>query len=101
MEGAEGNVYVLRKTYQNETAAKRAAAKMDTAPERRGTVFDNHGARPRRFIYGMHLTVSGFKPEIDTQDWIIARAEHVIGDNGFTTKMELEAKISDWIAETE
>ncbi|MDK6955535.1 phage late control D family protein, partial [Klebsiella pneumoniae] len=50
---------------------------------------------------GMHLNVTGFKPEIDTQDWIIARAEHVIGDNGFTTKMELEAKISDWIAETE
>ncbi|ELC2835453.1 contractile injection system protein, VgrG/Pvc8 family, partial [Salmonella enterica] len=26
MEGADGNVYVLRKTYQNEEAAKRAAA---------------------------------------------------------------------------
>lgn len=25
MEGADGNVYVLRKTYQNETASKRAA----------------------------------------------------------------------------
>ena len=49
----------------------------------------------------MHLNVSGFKSEIDTQDWIIARTEHVIGDNGFITKMELEAKISDWIAETE
>ena len=45
--------------------------------------------------------MSGFKPEIDIQDWIIARAEYGIGDNGFTTKMKLEAKISDWIAETE
>ena len=43
----------------------------------------------------LHLTVSGFKPEIDIQDWIISRAEYVIGDNGLTTKMELEAKISD------
>jgi phage protein D len=43
--------------------------------------------------------VSGFKPEIDIQDWIIARAEYVIGDNGFTTKMEFEAKISDCIEE--
>ncbi|MBZ7263999.1 phage late control D family protein [Klebsiella oxytoca] len=59
-------------------------------------------ARGRADLYpGMHLNVSGFKPEIDTQDWIIARAEHVIGDTGFTTQMELEAKISDWIAETE
>ena len=39
--------------------------------------------------------MSGFKPEIDIQDWIIPRAEYVIGDNGLTTKMELEAKISD------
>lgn len=36
-----------------------------------------------------------------TQDWIIARAEHVIGGNGFTMKMELEAIISDLIVETE
>lgn len=47
------------------------------------------------------MTVSGFKDEIDNQNWIIARAEHVIDDNGFTTRLELEAKISDWIAETE
>ncbi len=26
MEGAEGNVYVLRRTYQNEETARRAAA---------------------------------------------------------------------------
>ncbi|MCU3988509.1 hypothetical protein N8Y11_19955 [Enterobacter mori] len=44
---------------------------------------------------------SGFKDEIDNQDWIIARAEHVIDDSGFTTRLELEAKIPDWIAETE
>ncbi len=29
MEGADGNVYVLRKTYQNEEAAKRAAARQN------------------------------------------------------------------------
>ena len=46
-------------------------------------------------------SMSGFKDEIDNQDWIIARAEHVIDDSGFTTRLELEAKIPDWIAETE
>ena len=102
MEGAEGNVYVLRKTYQNETAAKRAAAAKWIQLQKGAAQFSITLARGRADLYpGMHLTVSGFKPEIDTQDWIIARAEHVIGDNGFTTKMELEAKISDWIAETE
>ena len=53
MEGAEGNVYVLRKTYQNRNGSQaRSCGKMDTAPERRSTVFDNPGARPRRFISG-------------------------------------------------
>lgn len=102
MEGTEGNVYVLRKTYQNETAARRAAAAKWIQLQKGAAQFSITLARGRADLYpGMHLTVSGFKPEIDTQDWIIARAEHVIGDNGFTTKMELEAKISDWIAETE
>ena len=102
MEGAEGNVYVLRKTYQNETAARRAAAAKWIQLQKGAAQFSITLARGRADLYpGMHLNVSGFKPEIDNQDWIIARAEHVIDDNGFTTKMELEAKISDWIAETE
>lgn len=37
----------------------------------------------------------------DNQDWIIAKAEHTIDNSGFTTQLELEAKISEWIAETE
>ena len=48
----------------------------------------------------MHGTVSGFKSDIDNQDWIISRIEHVIDDSGFTTRLELEAKIADWIAES-
>ncbi|MGG2140816.1 hypothetical protein [Symbiopectobacterium sp. RP] len=31
----------------------------------------------------------------------ISRAEHVIDGSSFTTRLELEAKISDWIAESE
>ena len=49
----------------------------------------------------MHGTVTGFKSEIDNQDWIIAKAEHTIDNSGFTTQLELEAKIPEWIAETE
>ena len=37
----------------------------------------------------------------DNQDWIIAKAEHTIDNSGFTTQLELEAKIPEWIAETE
>lgn len=49
----------------------------------------------------MHGTVTGFKSDIDSQDWIIARAAHSIDDSGFKTRLELEAKIPEWIAETE
>lgn len=102
MEGAEGNVYVLRKTYQNETAARRAAAAKWIQLQKGAAQFSITLARGRADLYpGMHLTVSGFKQEIDAQDWIIAKAEHVTGDSGFTTQLELEAKTGDWIAEAD
>lgn len=50
-------------------------------------------ARGRAELYPeMHGTVTGFKSEIDNQDWIIAKAEHTIDNSGFTTQLELEAK---------
>ena len=102
MEGEEGNVYVLRKTYQNETAARRAAAAKWIQLQKGAAQFSITLARGRADLYpGMHLTVSGFKQEIDAQDWIIAKAEHAIGDSGFTTQLELEAKTGDWIAEAD
>ncbi len=102
MEGADGNVYVLRKTYQNETAAKRAAAAKWQQLQRGAAEFSITLARGRADLYPeMHGTVTGFKAEIDNQEWIISRAEHVIDGSGFTTRLELEAKISDWIAESE
>ncbi|EFK7895553.1 phage late control D family protein, partial [Escherichia coli] len=100
MEGAEGNVYVLRKTYPNEEAARRAAAARWQQLQRGAAEFSITLARGRADLYPeMHGTVSGFKSDIDNQDWIISRIEHVIDDSGFTTRLELEAKIADWIAE--
>ncbi|HED1541465.1 TPA: hypothetical protein R4S87_001442 [Kluyvera cryocrescens] len=48
---------------------------------------------------GNHGT--GFKADIDAQDWIISKVQHDVDSNGFTTQLNFEAKISDWIAETE
>ncbi|NUL76231.1 phage late control D family protein [Escherichia coli] len=101
MEGAEGNVFVLRKTYQNEQAARRAAAAKWQQLQRGAASFSITLARGRAELYPeMHGTVTGFKSEIDNQDWIIAKAEHTIDNSGFTTQLELEAKIPEWIAET-
>ncbi|PWC23987.1 phage late control D family protein [Brenneria nigrifluens DSM 30175 = ATCC 13028] len=102
MEGADGNVYVLRKTYQNETAARRAAAAKWQQLQRGAAQFSITLARGRADLYPeVPVSVSGFKSDIDNQEWIISRIEHVIDGNGFTSQLELEAKIADWIAESD
>ncbi len=102
MSGEEGNVYVLRKTYQNEDAAKRAAAAKWQQLQRGAAEFSITLARGRAELYPeMHVTVTGFKASIDNQNWIISKAQHDVDSNGFTTRLDLEAKIPDWIAETE
>lgn len=101
IEGAEGNVYVMRKTFHNETAARRAVAAKWQQLQRGAAQFSITLARGRADLYpGMHATVEGFKSDIDYQNWVIARAEHNVDDNGFTTRLEFEAKIPEWIAET-
>lgn len=101
MEGAKGNVYVIRTTYRNEETARRAAAAKWQQLQRGAAEFSITLARGRADLYPeMHGTVSGFKQDIDNQDWIIARVEHAIDNNGFTTRLELEVKIADWIAES-
>ncbi|MFS7242333.1 phage late control D family protein [Serratia proteamaculans] len=102
LDGEDGNVYVLRKTYNNEIAAKRAAAAKWQQLKRGAAEFTLTLAYGRADLYPeMHGTVTGFKTDIDNQDWIIARASHSIDGNGFTTRLELEAKIPEWIAESE
>ncbi|MED0087737.1 phage late control D family protein, partial [Escherichia coli] len=49
----------------------------------------------------MRGTVSGFKSDIDAEDWVLAKVEHNIDDSGFTTRLELELKIPEWIAQQE
>ena len=93
MEGAEGNVFVLRKTYQNEQAARRAAAAKWQQLQRGAASFSIMLARGRAELYPeMHGTVTGFKSEIDNQDWIIAKAEHTIDNSGFTKNPGMDSR---------
>lgn len=102
IEGAEGNVFIMRKTFQNEDAARRAAAAKWQQLQRGAAEFSITLARGRAELYPeMHATVTGFKADIDAQDWIISKVQHDVDSNGFTTQLNFEAKISDWIAETE
>lgn len=100
--GEDGNVFVLRTTYSSEIAAQRAAAAKWQQLQRGAAEFNLTLAYGRADLYPeMHGTVAGFKEAIDNQDWIIAKATHSIDDNGFQTRLELEAKIPEWIAESE
>lgn len=100
--GEDGNVFVLRTTYSSETAAQRAAAGKWQQLKRGAAEFNMTLAYGRADLYPeMRGTVSGFKTDINNQDWIIAKATHMIDDGGFKTQLELEAKIPEWIAETE
>lgn len=100
--GEDGNVFVLRTTYSSEMAAQRAAAAKWQQLQRGAAEFNLTLAYGRADLYPeMHGTVTGFKEAIDNQDWIIAKATHSIDDNGFQTRLELEAKIPEWIAESE
>ncbi len=100
--GEDGNVFVLRTTFNNETAAQRAAAAKWQQLKRGAAEFNITLAYGRAGLYPeMHGTVSGFKTDMNNQDWIIAKATHTIDEGGFKTQLELEAKIPEWIAETE
>ena len=100
--GEDGNVFVLRTTFNNEIAAQRAAAAKWQQLKRGAAEFNMTLAYGRVDLYPeMHGTVSGFKTDINNQDWIIAKATHSIDDGGFKTQLELEAKIPEWIAESE
>ncbi len=100
--GEDGNVFVLRTTYSSEIAAQRAAAAKWQQLQRGAAEFNLTLAYGRADLYPeMHGTLTGFKEAIDNQDWIIAKATHSIDDNGFQTRLELEAKIPEWIAESE
>lgn len=41
------------------------------------------------------VRVSGFKRVIDEQAWLISKVTHNLNNNGFTTGLELEVKLSD------
>ncbi len=93
LAGKDDNVKRLRESYANEaTARQHAHAELERA--RRGAAkFDYSLAIGRADLFPeQRITVSGFKPEIDAQSWLIAKATHTAsGSSGFTTALELEA----------
>ncbi|MNL78877.1 phage late control protein GPD [compost metagenome] len=38
------------------------------------------------------MTVRAFKPEIDGTPWLVVKLTHTLGDQGLTTRLELETR---------
>ncbi|OLI39576.1 phage late control protein, partial [Xanthomonas oryzae pv. oryzae] len=91
--GTDDNAKRLRESYADEaTARQHAHAELERV--KRGVAkFDYTLAIGRADLFPEQaLTMSGFKPEIDGQLWLIAKTTHAInGSSGFTTSLELES----------
>lgn len=96
LEGAEGNIFVMRTTFKTERAARRAAAAKWRQLQRGAAEFTITLAVGRADLFPeLHANVSGFKPPIDNADWIINQVTHTVDENGFITALSLEVKITD------
>ncbi|OAX58894.1 phage late control D family protein [Xanthomonas translucens] len=93
--GTDDNAKRLRESYADEaTARQHAHAEFERV--KRGTAkFDYTLAIGRADLFPERIvTVSGFKPDIDGQRWLIAKTTHTInGSSGFTTLLELESAL--------
>ncbi|MCC4600170.1 phage late control D family protein [Xanthomonas melonis] len=91
--GTDDNAKQLRESYADQaTARQHAHAELERV--KRGLAkFECTLALGRADLFPeQRIKVSGFKPEIDGQSWLIARTTHTVsGSGGFTTALELEA----------
>lgn len=97
MQASADNIKTLRHIYANKTNAIRAA-KAEYMRIKRGTsLFSLNLATGRPEISPEHpVTVSGWKPAIDSTKWIVERATHVISDGaGLLTRLDMELKIEE------
>ncbi len=102
MAGEADNVFAITTIYASKAQAIRAAqAKWDKL-QRGVAEFSISLATGREDFYPeMPVKVSGFKRVIDEQAWLISKVTHNLNNNGFTTGIELEVRLSDLEYEAE
>lgn len=102
MAGEADNVLELTTIYATKAQAMRAAqAKWDKL-QRGVAEFSISLAIGRADLFPeTPIAVKGFKRVIDDQAWIISRVVHNLNSNGYTTRLELEVKVSDVEYESE
>jgi len=94
--GAEDNVFAIPTVYATQKAAMRAAQAKWEKLQRGVAEFSLSLAMGRaELVPETPIRVRGFKQVIDAQPWIVSKVVHNLGNNGFTTAVELEVLLSD------
>lgn len=90
--GSQENAIRLGRTYATETDARRAAETRKAQQERKAASFSLELAQGRPDLYPeRQLTVSGWKPPIDRDDWLIVEVRHQLdAGGGLKTSLLLE-----------
>lgn len=90
------NIKTLRHVYASHTTARRAARAEWRRLQRGMAEFSitlAHG--DPELIPETPATVQGFKPAIDSTDWLIAKVTHNFTEGGYTTQLALEIKATE------
>lgn len=90
--GSSENAKRLGRTYASEAAARRAAESHRSSQDRKGASFSLDLAAGRPDLYPERkLTVSGFKPEIDSTEWLVSEVRHTLdAGGGLRTALTME-----------
>lgn len=91
--GSEEDEKRLKDTYGSEQDALAAARSEQQRVERGKATFELTLALGRpELMPQTPVTVRGFKREIDATPWLVVKLTHSLGDQGLTTRMELETR---------
>ena len=87
------NLKILRHSYASRLDATRAAqAEWRRLQRGVGTLSITLAYGRAEIIPETPVEVAGFKAEIDGTGWIVTKVTHSLGDNGFTSALEMEVK---------
>lgn len=90
------NAKTLRHVYASKANAQRAARAEWRRLQRGVATFNITLAKGRPELFPeIPTTVRGFKPQIDSTDWIISKVTHNLNDNGLGTVLEFEIKATE------
>ena len=91
--GTEENEKRLKDTYGSEDDAMAAARAEQGRVERgKATMELTLALAQPELMPQTGVTLAGFKREIDATPWLAVKLTHSMGDQGFTTRLELETK---------